>query len=62
MSITILSAICGVIVTILQILKIDIAPDKIQTTVEVIVQLAAFIIIWIRRKQVGDVSLFGKRK
>ena len=62
MSITILTALIGILVTIFQQLGIEITSEKLQTTVEVIIQIVSFVVIWIRRYQAGGVNVLGGRK
>lgn len=62
MSKTVLSAFVIILVGIFQILGIEVTSEKVQTAIEVVLQLVAAIIIWAQRIKRGDVGLLGNRK
>lgn len=62
MSKTYLSALVIIIVGLFQLLGIDIATEKVQTTIEVILALISGIIILVERYKRGDITIVGVRK
>lgn len=60
------TTITGIMVAILVLLfeksGIEVAPDEIQTTITVLVQLGALVTVWVDRFKKGDVTPFGRRK
>ena len=61
MSITIIGIIVGLVGLLFQQSGVEIAPEKIQTTVEVTAQFIGLIIAWWGRYRTGDIKWFGKR-
>ena len=61
MSITFIGLITTLVGFLFQQSGVNIAPDKIQTTIEVITQAVGLVIIWYGRFKQGDVRWFGKK-
>ena len=47
---------------LLQRSGMEVAPEEIQTTIEVLAQLAGIIIAWYGRVRHGDISILGKKR
>jgi hypothetical protein len=62
MSPTIISSVIGILVLLFKISGIEVAPEKVQSAVEVVVLLISLITVYVRRIQKGDVSLAGVKK
>ena len=61
-SLTILGLVVILIGYLFQVSGVDVAPDKIQTAIEVIWQGIGILISWYGRYRQGDIKWFGLKK
>lgn len=62
MSITIASVFIQFAVIFLPMIGIQVGSDQLTVAIQTIVTIVTGIVIWVRRVQVGDVSLTGARR
>ena len=62
MSTTIIVVIVSLVGLLFQQSGVEVAPEKIQTTIEVVMQFVGLIVVYYGRYKQGDIRWFGVKK
>jgi len=61
-SLTIMGLVVVLLGFILERSGVEIAPDRIQTTIEVIIQVGGILVAWYGRWRIGGVNILGRKR